>query len=280
MGMTALTERQQALLARWLPGAELVEDHSWPLVQTTVLQLETPTHGAVIVKAGGPADHHLRRELRAHREWLEPWTRTGHAPRLLHAEEGAKLLVTEFLPGTLVEGHAAQDSPDTYRQAGELLARFHAQHAETVGDWHSRLACRARGWLERSHRISDGAVAALREEIDGWGSDGEVMLVPTHGDWQPRNWLIDHGEVRAIDFGRADLRPRVEDFARLARQDFTRDPRLEEAFLRGYGHDPRESDLWRPTLVTEAIGTAVWAFEVGNGPFEQVGLRQIAHLLG
>ncbi|ATG51716.1 hypothetical protein CFK38_09425 [Brachybacterium vulturis] len=140
-------------------------------------------------------------------------------------------------------------------------------------------ASRARGWLERPHRIDDGAVAALSAEIDGWGLEGEVMLVPTHGDWQPRNWLIDHGELKVIDFGRADLRPRVEDFARLARQDFARDPRLEEAFLKGYGHDPREADLWRRTLVTEAIGTAVWAFGVGNGPFEQAGLRQIAHLL-
>lgn len=104
--------------------------------------------------------------------------------------------------------------------------------------------------------------------------------MPTHGDWQPRNWLIDQGQVRVIDFGRADLRPRVEDFARLARQDFARDPRLEEAFLAGYGHDPREGSLWRRTLVVEAIGTAVWAFGVGNEPFEQVGLRQIAQLLG
>ncbi|MGW6199374.1 phosphotransferase family protein [Kribbella sp. NPDC055110] len=30
-----------------------------------------------------------------------------------------------------------------------------------------------------------------------------ATLVPTHGDWQPRNWLVDNGTVRVIDFGRA-----------------------------------------------------------------------------
>lgn len=280
MGITALTEHQRALLDRWLPGAELTQNHSWGLVQTTVLQLESPEHGAVIVKAGGPADHHLRRELRAHREWLDPWVRTGHAPRLLHADEEAKLLVTRFLPGTLVEGHGAQDDPDTYRQAGELLSCFHAQQAVTVTDWDARLASRARSWLERPHRIDARSAAILSAEVDSWEPTGEVALVPTHGDWQPRNWLIDQGQVRVIDFGRADLRPRVEDLTRLVRQDFARDPRLEEAFLSGYGHDPRGGSLWRRTLVVEAIGTAVWAFGVGAEPFEQVGLRQIAQLLG
>lgn len=280
MELPALTDDQQALLTHWLPGAVLVHDHSWHLVQTTVLQLEAPAHGTVIVKAGGLADHHLRRELRAHREWLDPWVRTGHAPQILHADADAKLLVTKFLPGTLVEGDPAQEDPETYRQAGELLARFHAQQVEASTDWNSQLAHRALGWFERPHRIDAESVTALRAEIDSWTRQGEVALVPTHGDWQPRNWLIHQGEVRVIDFGRADLRPRVEDFARLARQDFARDPQLEEAFVLGYGHDPRDGDLWRRTLVVEAIGTAVWAHGVGNESFERVGLRQITQLLG
>lgn len=280
MELPGLEAPQQALLAQWAPHAVLVHDHSWGLVQTTVLELEDPGHGTVIVKAGGPEDHHLARELRAHREWLRPWVRTGHAPQLLAADAEARLLMTQFLPGRLVEGRPAQDDPDTYRQAGALLARFHAQHAETSTDWDARLTQRARGWLERPHRIDAGSAAALDAEISTWPRTGEVALVPTHGDWQPRNWLIDESTVRVIDFGRADLRPAVEDLARLARQDFTRDPVLEHAFLEGYGHDPREAGLWRRTLVVEAIGAAVWAHGVGDASFEQVGLDQIAQLLG
>lgn len=280
MDLPGLDARQQALLATWAPQAVLRHDHSWGLVQTTVLQLEDPRLGTLIIKAGGPEDHHLARELRAHQQWLGVWVRTGHAPQLLAADAEAKLLMTQFLPGELVEGHPAQNAPDTYRQAGELLARFHAQHAQISTDWDARLARRALGWLERPHRIDAGSVARLREEIGTWPRRGEVSLVPSHGDWQPRNWLIDEGTVRVIDFGRADLRPAVEDLARLARQDFYRDPALERAFLEGYGHDPRQEGPWRRTLLAEAVGTAAWAHGVGNEAFEAVGLEQIARLLG
>lgn len=280
MQIPGLTDRQRASLDRWAPRAALVHDHSWGLVQTTVLELDDPHHGRVILKAGGPEDHHLARELRAHRDWLQPWVRTGHAPQLLAADEGAKLLMTRFLPGRLVEGDPAQDAPDTYRQAGELLARFHSQHAQPSSNWNRRLAQRALSWLERPHRIDAACAAALRAEVRTWPERGEVALVPTHGDWQPRNWLVDDGTVRLIDFGRTALRPAVEDLARLARQDFARDASLERAFLTGYGEDPRDAGLWRRTLVSEAIGTAVWAYGVGDEPFEQVGLRQISRLLG
>jgi len=81
----------------------------------------------VIVKAGGATIHHIARELRAHREWLGPWRSIGRGPRLVRADPDAKLLVTDFLRGRLVEGTADEHRPDTYRQAGELLALLHGQ---------------------------------------------------------------------------------------------------------------------------------------------------------
>lgn len=111
-----------------------------------------------------------------------------------------------------------------------------------------------------------------RAEISTWPGGGSDV-VPTHGDWQPRNWLIDDAVVRVIDFGRADLRPPTEDFVRLARQDFARNPLLESAFFEGYGRDPREPEQWRRSLVGEAVGTAVWAYGVGDDRFESFGHR-------
>jgi hypothetical protein len=73
----------------------------------------------------------------------------------------------------------------------------------------------------------------VRLEVGTWPGEG-TQVVPTHGDWQPRNWLIDEGVVRVIDFGRADLRPAAEDFVRLARQDYWRDLRPEARA--GAGH--------------------------------------------
>jgi hypothetical protein len=105
------------------------------------------------------------------------------------------------------------------------------------------------------------------------------VVVPTHGDWQPRNWLWHRGVVSVIDLGRADLRPALTDFSRLAVQQLRGEPSLEAAFLAGYGADPREPAAWRRELVREAIGTAVWAFQVGDEPFERQGHRMIAEAL-
>lgn len=267
---------QVALLARWVPDARVVADLSWGLVETRVLKL-TSAEGPLILKAGGPSDGHIARELRAHREWLQPWVSTGCAPQILFGDEAAKVLVTRYLPGELVEGTAAQDDPDTYRQAGSLLARFHAQTATFDGAWNRNLRRRVQRHLLMPHRIDPEVVSDVREELSHWPDEG-AWVVPTHGDWQPRNWLVDGGLVRIIDFGRADLRPPSEDFVRLARQDFARNPELETAFTAGYGEDPREPQDWRRAMVAEAVGTAVWAFGVGDQDFERVGHRMLAQL--
>lgn len=246
-------------------------DHSWGLVETLVLELSSG-HGRLVLKAGGPSDHHIEREVRAHGAWLAPWVQTGHAPELFRADVASKVLVTRYLPGRLVEGTAAQDDPDTYRQAGELLATFHGQLQSYDPVWHDQVRARALRFLDLEHRIDPELEDAVRVEVSAWPGGG-ADVVPTHGDWQPRNWLVDDGIIRVIDFGRAALRPTIEDFVRLARQDFARDPQLETAFLEGYGGDPRDAEQWRRSLVAEAVGTAVWAYRVGDDEFERFGHR-------
>jgi hypothetical protein len=85
--------------------------------------------------------------------------------------------------------------------------------------------------------------------------------------------------VAVIDLGRADLRPAMTDFGRLAAQQFRTDPALESAFLDGYGGDPREPAAWQRNRFREAIATAVWAYQVGDEPFEQQGHRMIVEAL-
>lgn len=231
-----LTERQRGLLDRWLPRAGVAHDHSWGLVGTTVLEV-VHDDARFIVKAGDENDHHLARELRAHRTWLEPWTSTGRAPRLVHADEAAKLLVTCFLPGTLVAGSDDEFVPDTYRQAGQLLAQLHQQSAVADEDYEARANAKALWWLEEPHRIAPDVAARLRSTVESWPSPATI-LVPTHGDWQPRNWLIHAGTA----------------------------PALEAAFIEGYGGDPREPAAWRRNWIREAIGTAVWAYRGETSP--------------
>lgn len=269
--------RQRALLADWLPGARVVRDHSWGLVARTVLEIEHD--GATyVVKAGGPDDHHMTRELRAHRDWLSPWTSRGRAPALVHHDDEALLVVTRFLPGQLVEGSPAAEEPNVHRQAGTLLALLHDQPGAVDETYEARENRKMIGWLDREHQLEPDVEQRLRDEITAW-PEPPATLVPTHGDWQPRNWLYHDGVVSVIDFGRAELRPAYTDLARLAAQDFRRDPGLERAFLDGYGADPREPAAWHRQQVREAIGTAVWAHLVGDERFEAQGHRMIAEAL-
>ena len=123
------------------------------------------------------------------------------------------------------------------------------------------------------------AHAGSRSAVRAGGENNHHTLVPAHGDWQPRNWLIHRGVVSIIDFGRAAMRPAMSDFARLAAQEFRRRPNLEAAFLDGYGSDPRERSAWHRNRVREAIGTAAWAYRVGDETFEAQGHRMIADAL-
>ncbi len=276
-GLAALTARQRALLTTWLPNAECVRDHSWGLVGTTVLEL---SHDDVhyIVKAGDHADHHLARELRAHEQWLEPWTSRGVAPRLIHADGEAKILLREHLDGHLVEGAPEDVRCDTYAQAGRLLALLHGQLSRVDETYEANANATTLRWLESPHAIAARDVSRVRAEVASWPTPVSVV-VPTHGDWQPRNWLVHNGEVRVIDFGRADVRPAFTDLTRLAAQQFRGHPERESAFLEGYGGDPREPDAWRREQLRAAVSTTAWAHQVSNSSFERQGLRMMADAL-
>lgn len=275
--LSNLSPAQRDLLARWLPGCQVVRDHSWGLVETQVLEVVSGGE-RYIVKAGGPRDGHIARELEAHETWLGPWTTVGRAPRLVHGDGGAKLLLTQYLPGRLVLDSPAQQDPDTFVQAGRLLAALHGQAAVVDHDYEATLNARAIAWLDGPHRIDAPSEARLRAEIASWPTP-PARLVPTHGDWQPRNWLVHEGVVSVIDFGRAALRPAMSDLVRLSNQDFAHHPALEAAFLEGYGADPREPRAWRREKVREAIGTSCWAFLHGDDGFEQQGHRMVADVL-
>jgi hypothetical protein len=59
-----LSDQQAAQLQRWLPGIHIRRDMSWNLVDTVVLDADTG-RGRVVIKAAGPLDHHLDREITA-----------------------------------------------------------------------------------------------------------------------------------------------------------------------------------------------------------------------
>lgn len=255
----------------------MVRDHAWGLVDNVVLEVEADEQ-RYIVKADGASTNHIGRELDAHEQWLSPWVDDGRAPRLIAGDRDVQILVTEYLPGELVLDSPAQRRPDTFRQAGRLLARLHAQGGRRDSTYEARENTKILANLDKPHRIEPVLEAELRRIVSSWPS-GPVQVVPTHGDWQPRNWLIHDDEVRVIDFGRAALRPVLTDWVRLEAKDFRQDSAIERAFVDGYGSDPREPDVWLRERLREAINTAVWAHLVGDEEFEAQGHSMIDRAL-
>lgn len=264
-------------MARWFPDARLLRDMSWNLVDTVVLDVDCG-EGRVVVKAAGPGNRHIGREIDAYQGFTGVLERAGRAARLLRHDREANILIIRYLDGSLVEGSAAEFAPDTYRQAGALSRTLHDQARRVDSDWDAAAVAKSLDWLTKPHRIP-GDQAARLQTILRRHRPQPATVVPTHGDWQPRNWLVCDGVVKVIDFGKFAWRPAMDDFGRLAAQQWRRDPRLEAAFFAGYGEDPRSPDLWRMHAVHHAVGTAVWAHQVGDEPFEKQGHRMICEAL-
>src|SRR5690606_25326359 len=152
-------------------------------------------------KAGGEDNHHIGREIAAFREFTEPLANVGVCARLTAADLELNLMALEYLDGEPVEGSEAEFTPETYEQAGRVLRAFHGQSRRVDPDAERLASDRAIAWLDAGHRIDRHHEDAAREILTG-DRPQPVTVVPTHGDWQPRNWLIHHGQVRVIDFGR------------------------------------------------------------------------------
>jgi aminoglycoside phosphotransferase (APT) family kinase protein len=272
-----ITVEQSRLLTCWLGSFSVVRDYSWPLQDTTVLHVRAPSGEEFIIKASATS-HHIRREIAAHGVGFNGLK--GRVPVLRHASEEAGILVTEFLPGTLVEGKPAEDDLETYRQAGELLQKIH-RPAGTSAHYAKALVTKTRSWMDCAHGLlPEGQLDRLARELEAL-DPGAVQLVVTHGDYQPRNWLQEKGRVKVIDFGRADARPWVHDLVRLSHQQFVGRPELAAAFYDGLGKTvgPGEADMWRLENLNQAIGTVVWAHQVGNTSFEEAGRLMVARVL-
>jgi Ser/Thr protein kinase RdoA (MazF antagonist) len=109
-----------------------------------------------------------------------------------------------------------------------------------------------------------------------------VPVVACHGDFSPRNWLVDEdGVVRLIDFGRFQRDHWTMDLLLMSRRYWLTEPRLRDAFFAGYGRMIEEVDrnYLRAAIGRWAVGTILWAREHDDAPFEELGREALADLL-
>lgn len=274
--MTAISPRQRGLLDEWLGTWQVVADHSWPLQSTTVLRVRS-ADGDHIVKAVRAGDS-VRCEIDAFTRVLSELD--APVPRLEHHDAGAGVLVIRYLPGEIVEATPAEWEPGTYRQAGEILAKLQVPGEVSADHADQALASIRKRLAEADGLVPDAQLAAIRTRIAGFRSMS-VRLCFTHGDYQPRNWLIHDGTVSVIDFGRGAQRSWVSDLVRLRSQQFAGHPDLEDAFMRGLGRPVTGEDAVMLELETvkQSLGTVVWAHGIGDPSFEEHGRGMIARYL-
>lgn len=272
-----LTTRQAELVSGWLPDPVLIEDLSWGIVDSTVLHVRAEGTDR-IVKAAGSANHHLGREIDAHDGATESLIRRGLAAALRYADRNERVMVLDHLPGALADGSESAFDPGIHRQAGAALALLHAGSTRLDSEYEQRVTDRTLAWLDGPHRIDGCTQREIRRVLTALRG-GTVRTVPTHGDWQPRNWVVDQGTLRVIDFGRFAFRPASTDFCRLTAQQWRDRPDLADAFIDGYGSDPREDPLWPVEQLREAVGTAAYAYQIGDCDFEAQGHRMLSEAL-
>lgn len=272
-----LSPEQRTFAEDVLGTPALVSDMSWGQVDTKVLHVRARDR-EFVVKAAGPANHHIGREIAAHESVTAGLGHLDRCAEFVAADRASNALIVTYQPGELVEGTDAEFDPDVHEQAGRTLGALHRLGGHPDDEYERRATAKSFAWLERPHLIEPEALEAARSILEAY-RPAPVTVVPTHGDWQPRNWLVDRGRLRVIDFGRFDHRPAESDFLRLAAQQWRKEPELEGAFLAGYGADPRDHEVWPMDRLREAIGTAVWAYQVGDEAFEAQGHRMIVDAL-
>lgn len=272
-----LNEDQAARIEEWLTEPQLVADLSWGLTDTKVLQLRSSGR-QYILKTAGPSNHHLQREFVAHARFTRPLVERGITAQARFVDESLRLLVLDYLPGYLCDHSSAALDPEIHVQAGRALRLIHEQSSYNDGNYEENFIRKCLSWLGDDHRIDPHLVARASTALHEYRTE-PALLVPTHGDWQPRNWIINGDGLHVIDFGRFDFRPASSDLNRLAVQQFKDAPELESAFLEGYGDDPRDSRTWPIISLREAIGTSIWAYQVGDNNFEAQGHQMLSDAL-
>lgn len=272
-----LSTPHRRFVERHLDRPELVEDMSWGLIDTCVLHVRSAGIDFV-VKCAGSTDHHIGREITAHESSTQQLVDLGVASRMIACNRSQRILITSYLAGVLVQDSTVELDYDLHVQAGAALRTLHDVDRAVDMDFERRATEKSLSFLDRQHRIDPLSTDRARGLLSEY-RPRPVTVVPTHGDWQPRNWLVHQGRLRVIDFGRFEYRPAATDLCRLAVQQWSASSILEEAFLEGYGAEPRDAGVWPIDLLREAIGTAVWAYQVGDQSFEDQGHRMLKRAL-
>lgn len=262
-----------AFVATAVGPCTLVADLSWPYEGSEVYRIRD-AHGVDHILKRLINDRFYGMEVAGYR-WA-PALGPGRAPILEATDPPLRAVIVSFLPGAPMLGEIEPGlETRAYRQAGRLLALLHAAEPpvpetallERLLDRSEQQLAKAATELDAGQRTLARRAAHVLAELAP-----DFRGVPTHGDIQPRNLLLDpdSGRLALIDFEKAGIAPPVRDLVRLEAGVFTGRPRLSAAFYDGYGRelDPVESLALRAWVVLDSVSALAWG--IPNGDHEIV----------
>jgi aminoglycoside phosphotransferase len=279
---TLLPEALETFVRTHLGPSEVLADHSWPHGESRVWELRAG-RVRVILK-----EQRRQSVFDRERHALEHWAPAlgERSVQLVASDVERRLLLLTALPGQRAETLELNERQqrDLHAQAGELLARLHAQPGDDT-PFAPGLRQRIEAWAPRAEGLLDAATLEwVRRCVEEAAREPWPAQVPCHWDYTARNWLADltsgHLTAYVIDYGGARLNPWLRDLTRMYFETWERWPDLRAAFLHGYGRplDAQEEQLLRVAGALEALTTVVWAREHGDPAFEAWGRELLGRL--
>ena len=222
---------------------------------------------------------HWASEARAYRNWTPDLP--GRTPILRAANERFSALLLSAVPGH----HPDQFDGAAHREAGRVLRMLHESRPARSGGQPAdeRVSRRLEAMLARTPDLfTEQEVQFARLRVKEMGCLSPGRRVPCHGDYKPRNWVVDPtGPLRVIDFGESRWHLPAFDLTRLYLGVWWSRPDLARAFLKGYGRalSEDEEEFIRLHLVLNAMVATWYGHTRGSAEMKSFGKTRLRQLV-
>ncbi|MEU6349641.1 aminoglycoside phosphotransferase family protein [Streptomyces sp. NPDC047072] len=282
----ALLEWVQSIVG---PVSERDVSHDRP--NSRVWELTYGTGRAFVKLSPNPTS--FARETRALRE-VAPGLEPGTVPVLRGADAHQQALLLSPVPGRPVKSLSLTPGGERalHRHAGGWLRRFHGGPGDLSVQDHKDAAAeiaRAASGADRHLERAGDLISAQEQQTVRWHAAefshvGPLPAAYVHGDFQPRNWLLDTDRASTtfgtVDFERARPHAAVADVVLLACGPWVGRPDLERAFWDGYGRGltGEEERALRCLSALDAASAIAWGVPGGDQEIVERGRATLARL--
>ncbi|WP_327720376.1 aminoglycoside phosphotransferase family protein [Streptomyces sp. NBC_00490] len=255
-------------------------DASWARDSSRVWRADGAQTGIWYVKIHQNTRFHYR-EVGAYRSWvpsLGPAT-----PTLVTADSALRAVVITAVPGHPLHGldHPPEQQQLLFHQIGALAAAIHRSAAPLPADEGVPALAKVGRHLEAARPyLHPGDEEFIRQIVARAEDVPPLDRVPTHGDFQLRNLLLDdNGSLAVIDFERSEPGPAIRDLVRLS-DAWATQPRLHDAFMSGYGRalTPAEEERFVVDSTLDALSGIQYGATQADAETQERGYRTLARL--